>query len=59
MAKPEPALFDEIDEAAEAEADVRADADVAAGRTVSHKAMKAWLQSWGTADETPPPKDGD
>ena len=56
MAKPEPALFDEIDEAAEAEADVRADADVAAGRTVSHKAMKAWLQSWGTADETPPLK---
>ena len=55
MAKPEPSVFDEIDDQAEAAADARADADVAAGRTVDHEAMKAWLLSWGTPDELPPP----
>jgi predicted transcriptional regulator len=55
MAKPEPRLFDEIDEAAEAEADARADADVVAGRAIGHQATKAWLLSWGTADETAAP----
>jgi predicted transcriptional regulator len=59
MAKPEPALFDEVDEAAEAAADARAEADVAAGRVVSHEAMKAWLLSWGKPDELPPPANGD
>jgi len=59
MTKPEPALFDEIDEAAEHDADARAAADVAAGRTVSQKAMRAWLLSWGTPDEKSPPDDGD
>jgi len=55
MAKPEPAIFDEIDEQAEAAADARADADIAAGRTVDHETMKAWLLSWGTSDELPVP----
>jgi predicted transcriptional regulator len=59
MTKPEPTLFDQVDEAAETEADARAEADVAAGRTVSHKAMREWLLSWGTSDEKPPPADGD
>jgi predicted transcriptional regulator len=55
MAKPEPSVFDEVDEEAEAAADARADADVAAGCVVNHEAMKSWLQSWGTPDELPPP----
>jgi predicted transcriptional regulator len=59
MAKPEPALFDEVDVAAESAADARAEADIAVGRTISHKAMREWLLSWGTSDEKPPPNDGD
>ena len=59
MSKPEPSLFDEIDDDAEAAADVRADADVAAGRVISHEAMKRWLLSWGTPDEKPAPKCGE
>ena len=55
----EPALFDEIDPDAEAAADAQADADEAAGRTISHEAMKAWLLSWGTLNELPRPKVGD
>lgn len=52
-------VFDDIDQEAEAAADARAEADVAAGRVISHKAMKAWLASWGTPDELAPPKVGD
>jgi predicted transcriptional regulator len=55
MADPEPSIFDEIDEQAEAAADARAEADYRAGRVVDHEAMKAWLLSWGTPDELPPP----
>ncbi len=32
-----------------------ADADVDAGHYITHDAMKAWLLSWGTEKETPPP----
>ena len=59
MEKAKQALFDQVDDVAEAAADARAEADVEAGRTISHAAMKAWLLSWGTADETPPPADGE
>jgi predicted transcriptional regulator len=55
MSKPEPSLFDEIDDAAEAAADARAEADIAAGRVISHEAMKRWLLSWGAPDEKPAP----
>lgn len=58
MANPEPSLFDDADHAAEAAADARAEADIKAGRIISHKAMKAWLLSWGTPEETPPPPVG-
>ncbi len=58
MALSQPAIFDEIDEASEAEADARAEADVRAGRVISHEAMKAWLVSWGRADELSPPEVG-
>lgn len=43
--KIEPAIFDEIDDAAEAAADARAEADVAAGRVISHEAVSRWLTS--------------
>jgi predicted transcriptional regulator len=55
MSKPEPSLFDEIDDDAEAAADARAEADIAAGRVISHEAMKRWLLSWGTLEEGPAP----
>ncbi|MFO6203977.1 hypothetical protein ACLBVK_33230, partial [Pseudomonas aeruginosa] len=29
-------------------------ADIEAGRTISHEAVKAWLLSWGTPNELPP-----
>jgi predicted transcriptional regulator len=58
MALSQPAIFDEIDEASEAEADARAEADVRAGRVISHEAMKIWLLSWGSADELSPPEVG-
>jgi hypothetical protein len=55
----EPGLFDELDEEAERLADERAEADVAAGRVISHEAMKRWLSSWGTDNPLPPPKCGE
>jgi predicted transcriptional regulator len=56
---PEPSIFDEIDPDAEAAADAEGLADIEAGRIISHEAMKAWLLSWGTPDELPPPRVGD
>jgi predicted transcriptional regulator len=62
MAKPEPSIFDELDEI-DPEADERnlavAEADIAAGRVISHEAVKRWLLSWGTPDELPRPKCGE
>ncbi len=52
-------IFDDIDEAAEARAIAEARADIAAGRVISHAAMRHWLLSWGTENELPPPKCGD
>jgi predicted transcriptional regulator len=57
--KPEPSMFDAVDPPAEAAADARAEADVEAGRLVSHEAMTRWLQSWGTPDELPRPQCGE
>ena len=59
MATPEPSVFDEIDEEAEAAADARAEADIAAGRVVSHEAVSRWLLSWGTPTPLPRPKCGE
>ena len=42
-----------------AEATAEGIADIEAGRTISHEAVKAWLLSWGTPNELPPPKVGD
>jgi predicted transcriptional regulator len=53
MAKTQPKPLDsEIDDAT---ADAQALADLKAGRTISHDKVKAWLRSWGTANELPPP----
>src|SRR5215470_20212043 len=34
----------------------RADREVASGHYIKHEDMKAWLLSWGTDRELPPPK---
>lgn len=56
MTKPEPSIFDVVDEAADAERAARAEADLAAGRVVPHSEVAKWLATWGTPDEGPPPK---
>ena len=58
MPQPEPSIFDEVDEEAEARALAEAEADVAAGRVVSHERVREWLASIGTPDETPAPFSG-
>ena len=59
MSKPEPSIFDDVDAEAEAAADARAQADVEAGRIISHGAVSRWLASWGTPNLLPRPKCGD
>lgn len=59
MSKPEPSIFDIVDEAFEAEADARAEADIAAGRVVSNEAVVRWLKTWGTGRRSPRPKCGE
>ena len=53
---PETTLFDTADDDAEARAVSDAEAQVAAGKIISHDAVRRWLKSWGKADELPPPK---
>lgn len=53
--KPDPSLFDAADDEADARADAEAMADIAAGRIVPHAEVAAWLDTWGTPDETPAP----
>jgi len=55
----EKSLFDIGDPVAEAAADARAEADVAAGRLISHAAVKRWIESWGSAKPLPRPRIGD
>ncbi|OYV68291.1 MAG: CopG family transcriptional regulator [Acidiphilium sp. 21-60-14] len=57
--KPSPSIFDPADDAEEARAMAEAEADLAAGRVISHEAVSRWLESWGTANELPPPKCGE
>jgi predicted transcriptional regulator len=49
----------EIEAAADEAADAEAMADYKAGRVISHKAVMAWIKSWGTPDELPSPQIGD
>ena len=53
--KAERSIFEQIDSDAEAIADARAEADIAAGRIVDHAEVAAWLAAWGTKDERPAP----
>ncbi len=53
--KSDPSIYDEVDQAAEDAADTEALADIAAGRFVSNAEVCAWLRTWGTPDEQPPP----
>lgn len=55
----EETLFEESDPAAEIAADARAEADVAAGRLISHKAVRRWLASWGSDAQAPRPRVGE
>jgi predicted transcriptional regulator len=57
--KPERALFDASDAAAEAEADARAETDAHGGRVISHDAVKRWIASWGSDAPLPRPRIGD
>ena len=55
----EKALFDSLDPQAEAEADTRAEGDVAAGRLIGHDAVKRWIASWGSDKPLARPRVGD
>jgi predicted transcriptional regulator len=60
MNKPVPtSVFGAADDAAEEKALAEAEADITAGRFISHKAMRRWLLSWGKSKELPPPKCGE
>ena len=51
-----PTIFDDLDHEAEEQAWAEGEADADAGRVVSHEVVAAWLKSWGTDHELPPPK---
>ena len=54
--KPEPSIFDEVDEETEALREAEALADIEAGRVIPNDEVVEWLKTWGTPDEKPPPK---
>lgn len=58
-ALPEASVFDPAEDAVEEKALAEAEAEIAAGKFISHDAMRRWLLSWGKADELPPPKCGE
>ena len=53
----EPGLFERRDPDAEAASLARARADIAAGRTIPHEQVAAWLKTWGTPDFKPMPRE--
>lgn len=53
----EKSLFDSPE--AEARSEARAEADVQAGRLISHGAVKRWLSSWGKDKRLPRPRPGE
>ena len=56
----EPAIFIAAEEVLVPDVrDLKAMADIEAGRYVSHEAVVRWLRSWGTDDELPSPECGD
>ena len=60
MNKPAPDLTLFVpDDDAEMHALAEAEAQVKAGRLVSHDAVRRWLMSWGKPDELPAPQCGE
>ncbi|MEA3012607.1 MAG: hypothetical protein QOD42_1152 [Sphingomonadales bacterium] len=55
--KSERSLFDSPE--AEAKSEARAEADVRAGRVISHEAVRRWLSAGGSAKRLPRPRVGD
>lgn len=53
--KPEPSIFDQVDEDADARRHAEAMADIEAGRVIPNDEVCAWLETWGTPDEKPAP----
>ena len=53
--KPEPSLFDQVDDEADERAMSDGEAAADAGRVVPHEEVAAWLKTWGTPDEAPAP----
>ena len=56
MGKEEPGIWDIEDPEAEAAADARAQADVDAGRVVSHERVNVWLKDLAEGRVRPPPR---
>lgn len=56
---PEVSVFEPADDAAEEQALAEAEAEITAGKFISHEAIRRWLLSWGTSRELPPPKYGE
>ena len=54
---PDGSVFEPADDAAEEKA--LAEAEIAAGKFISHEAIRHWLLSWGMPNELPPPKCGE
>lgn len=55
MAEPDPDTFDIADDEAERRAAAAANADVQAGRVVSHVRVREWLKTVGTPDQKQTP----
>jgi len=56
---PDVSGFEPTDDATEDRALAAAEAEIAAGKVISHGAVRRWLLSWGTPNELPPPKCGE
>ncbi len=54
--KPEPSIFDVVDEEADARREAEGLADIDAGRLIPNDEVCAWLETWGTPAETPAPE---
>jgi len=48
-------ICDDVDAEADEKALLEGEADADAGRVVPHAEVAAWLRTWGSADEQPPP----
>jgi predicted transcriptional regulator len=54
--KPEPSIFEQIDEEADARRYAEAMADIAAGHVIPNEDVCTWLETWGRPEEQPAPK---